>query len=281
MKKNIILAFAAAASLSLASWGLIGHRAVGKIAENHLTPKAKTAIQDLLGTESLADVSTWADDYRAIPAYKYTTPWHYMNLPLGLDYKQFQVKVNGLGTENVYAALQRCEQDLLSPGIPKEDKVKALKFIVHLVGDLHQPMHISRAEDQGGNTIQLNYKGKGTNLHSVWDSRILDHQGLSYEQVAEKYDHVRPRQIKQWQQDPLMKWIWESYVISSKLYAEIDTMKSNTITDKYYDAHLPIVQQRVEQAGVRLAGVLNMIFSGAPINSSVMAPPPVAEISPK
>ena len=277
MKKYFLTAMVAICSLALISWGVTGHRAVGKIAENHLSPKAKAAVQDLLGNESLADVSTWADELRSKPEFKYTTPWHYMNLPLGLNYQQFEQKVNGLGTENVYAALKKCEQELLSPVASREDKIKDLKFIVHFVGDLHQPMHISRAEDQGGNTIQLSYNGKGTNLHSVWDSKLLDTQGLTYEQVAEKYDHVSAAQIKQWQREPLMKWIWESYGISSKLYAEIDVMNGRSINDSYYQAHLPIVQQRIEQAGVRLAGVLNEIFKGGPVNSAIIPPPPMAD----
>jgi hypothetical protein len=136
-----------------------------------------------------------------------------------------------------------------------------LKFIVHFVGDLHQPMHISRAEDKGGNTIQLNYEGQGTNLHSLWDTKLLEHEGLTYEQLAGKYDHASPAQIRKWQNDPLIQWIWESYSISSRLYAEIDSMKGRSIDESYYKAHIPIIRERIEQAGIRLAGVLNQLFA--------------------
>lgn len=244
----------------LISWGVTGHRTIGKIAENHLSTKAKAAVRELLGSESLADVSTWADEVRSQPEMKRTGPWHYLDLPLGLSYPEFQKQVEGMTVENVYSALLKCEHELTSPEMTREQKVQALKFIVHFVGDLHQPMHVSRAEDKGGNTIQLNYEGQGINLHSLWDTYLLEHQGLSYEQLAEKYDHVSEQQIKQWQSDPLMKWIWESYQISSKLYAEVDAMKGRSIDETYYKAHIGIIGTRIQQAGIRLAGVLNELF---------------------
>jgi len=264
-KQLSVLVLLFAASVFLISWGVTGHRTIGKMAENHLSPQAKAAVTDLLGGASLADVSTWADEVRNQQEYRHTSGWHFLNLPLGLSYAAFQQQVAGMGPDNVYGALLNEEAALANPATPREAKIEALKFIVHFVGDLHQPMHISRAEDKGGNTIQLNYEGMGTNLHSLWDTKLLEHQGLSYEQLAEKYDHPSPAQIKQWQADPLMLWIWESYTISSKLYSEVDAMKSRSIDDSYYQAHLPIIQERIEQAGIRLAGVLNATFKNGAV----------------
>lgn len=247
-------------SLILVSWGKTGHRTIGQLAGSHLTPKAQAAVKDLLGNESLADVSSWADEVRGQEAYKKTGSWHFLNLPLGLSYPEFQKAVTAMTEDNVYSALLKVESTLKDPNATKESKAEALKFVVHFVGDLHQPMHISRAEDKGGNTIQLNYEDKGTNLHSLWDTKLLEHQGLTYEQLATKYDNVPAKQIKQWQSDPLMKWVWESYEISSQLYAEVDAMNSRTIGDAYYQKHLPQIEVRIQQAGIRLAGVLNEIY---------------------
>jgi hypothetical protein len=116
-------------------------------------------------------------------------------------------------------------------------------------------MHVSRAEDKGGNTIQVQFDGRGTNLHSVWDSKLIDHSGLTYVQMAKQYDTATPEQIKQWQSDEIMKWLYESYEISSRLYKEVES--NNKLDDAYYDAHMPIVKQRIEMAGIRLATVLN------------------------
>jgi hypothetical protein len=264
MNKRIFLSLSVLllSAIVLISWGVTGHRTIGKIAENHLTPKAAAAVRELLGTATLADVSTWPDEVRSQPEYRHTAPWHYLNLPLGLSYADFQTRVQGMTQENVYSALLQQEQVLGSSTSLRQEKIEALKYIVHFVGDLHQPMHVSREEDKGGNTIQVNYEGQGTNLHALWDSKLIDHQGLTFEQMAEKYDHVSAVQVKAWQSDPLIKWIWESYEVSSKLYAEIDALNNRTIDDSYYQAHIGIIQERIEKAGVRLAGVLNQIFAG-------------------
>jgi hypothetical protein len=260
MRKLLFLAAALVLSAALLSWGVTGHRTVAKIAETHLNPGAKAAVHELLGDTTLADVSSWPDEVRSQPAYRHTGPWHYLDLPLGLSYADFEAKVKGMTQENVYSALQQQEQVLGSSSSTRQQKVEALKFVVHFVGDLHQPMHVSREEDKGGNTIQLNYDGKGTNLHALWDSKLIDHQGLTFEQMAATYDHATAAQIKQWQSDPLMQWLWESYQASTKLYAEVDSMKTRAIDDSYYQAHIAIIQDRIEKAGIRLAGVLNGIF---------------------
>lgn len=253
-------------SLLISSWGVVGHRAIGQIAENHLTPAAKTAVTALLGTESLADVSIWADQLRMKEEFKYTTPWHYINLPLGLNHAGFKTRVMGM-KDNVYSAMLAQEQILTDKNSSREKKAEALKFIVHFVGDLHQPMHISRAEDQGGNTIQLNYDGKGTNLHSLWDTNLIAHQGLTYQELAAQLDSVPPKAAHRWNRQPLINWLWESYQISSKLYAEVDQMKDRKLNDNYYADHLPVVEIRLQQAGLRLAGLLNELFKNGVADS--------------
>jgi len=275
MMKQPFFTWAAAAllCLTLLSWGVTGHRTIGRIAANHLSPSAKAAVHDLLGSQTLADVSNWADEVRSTPDYKATGPWHYIDLPLGLGYRDFSIKVEGMTEPNAYIALLGMEHDLNDPNASRDQKIVALKFVVHIVEDMHQPMHVSRAEDKGGNTIQVNYDGKGTNLHALWDSKLIDHQGLTDEQMTLSYDHIPPATIKQWQQDPVMQWIWESYQISTKLYAEAAQMKNHTIPDGYYESHLPIVKERIQKAGIRLAGLLNTIFKDYPVDGGPLKGP--------
>jgi hypothetical protein len=260
--KHFFSFFLLSTSLFLISWGYTGHRTIGLIAENNLNLKAKATIKNLLGDTSIADACTWADDARREPQFKETGNWHFLNLPLGLNFQDFKKYVDTIGKDNVYSALINAEQILKDKKSTREQQVHSLKFLMHFVGDLHQPMHISRAEDKGGNTIQLNYEGKGTNLHSLWDTKMLEHQGLTYAQLAAKYSQVAPADIKQWQKDPLIIWIWESYQISSQLYAEVDAMGKRVIDDEYYQKHLPVVEKRIQQAGIRLAGLLNQIYPG-------------------
>lgn len=163
----------------------------------------------------------------------------------------------------MYSAILAQEKVLKGENSTREQKVNALKFLVHFIGDAHQPMHISRAEDKGGNTIQLQYDNKGTNLHSLWDSRLIDNEGLSYSELAGKVDQASPELIKQAENTNPLTWVWESYQISSKLYPEIE--KNNKLGEDYYKAHIEIVNERLELAGLRLAAVLNAVFKNAVI----------------
>ncbi len=261
MKRFLPFALLIAISIALISWGVVGHKTVATIAENHLTTRSQTVVKYLLGDTTLADIASWADQVLREPEYKNTAPQHYLNLPLGLSYNDFQKAVISKTESNVYQAVGSNVAVLKDPKSTKEERAIALKFLVHFVGDLHQPMHISRKEDKGGNTIQVQYEGKGTNLHSLWDSKLIGTEGKTFNQMAVDYDKATPAKIKQWQGDSLIKWLWESYQISSRLYAEIEI--NNKLNDAYYNKYIGIVHERIEMAGVRLAGLLNEIFASA------------------
>ncbi len=247
------------AILALVSWGNVGHRTIATIAQNHLTANARAGIRKLIGDTSLADVSNWADEVRsANPAFASTAPWHYINLSLGYNYQQFTDAVKNAKAPNVYTALQKCEADLKSDTTTARYRAIALKFIVHLVGDAHQPMHVSRAEDQGGNLISVTFNGNPTNLHSLWDSGLLRQHPMTVDMLVDDYDKATPEQIARWQSDDTMKWLYESYLISEQIY--VDAAKNPRFTDNYYRTAIPIVQKRILQGGIRLAGVLNNIY---------------------
>lgn len=234
------------------SWGVVGHKTVADIAYNHLTPQAKSAVAQLLGNESMADVASWADEILGQADYKATAPDHYLNLPLGLSHDAFVSNVQGQENRNVYKALQHDADVLRDPTSTATEKTEALKFMIHFVGDMHQPMHVSRAADKGGNTIQVRYEDKGTNLHTLWDSKLLQHGGLNDMQLAEKFDHVSDAQVTAWQKTPVIDWAWESYQVATQLYADVEKPKGNFIGDAYYNKYMPVIQQRIQQAGIIL-----------------------------
>lgn len=147
------LVFISILSIALISWGAKGHRAVATIAEKHLTANTAKVVSVYLKGENMADVSTWADENRD----KTTAPWHYLNLPLGLSYEQFAEAVSKQGNDNVYSAILKVEANLKDKALSPEQKNESLKYLIHLIGDAHQPMHVSRAEDKGGNTIQVRF----------------------------------------------------------------------------------------------------------------------------
>jgi len=259
MKKKILFAVMfVATSLGLISWGVIGHRAIGQIAENHLNPKAKAAVVRILGTESLAMVSTYPDEVRPYKQFAYTAPWHYVNLPDGLDYAQFSAQLKALDKPNIYKAMMQCIADLKNPAKTKEEHVFALKFLVHLVGDIHQPMHTGHSEDSGGNDIKVTLMRKEQNLHGLWDSGLINYAGLSYLELAQACDVAAKAEVKSWSKDDVAKWAYESYAISRDLYAE--AAKNSEFDYDYYPKHADIVKKRLAQAGIRLAAILNEIY---------------------
>jgi len=252
MRKYVFGALAMSGALLLVSWGFKGHQAVAAIAQKHLTSNTAYVVSAYLGGQSMAEVSTWADENRN----RQTAPWHFLNMPLGLNHEQF-VKAVSQSDGNVYSAIVKVEAQLKDKSLSTEQKHEALKYLIHLVGDAHQPMHISRKEDKGGNTIQLRFEDKGTNLHSLWDSKLIDHENSA--DIAKDYDTATPAEIRKWQSDSPMEWIWESYQISSQLYAEIKP--GQNIDEAYYKKYIPVIRQRIDQAGIRLAGELNKLFN--------------------
>jgi len=259
MKKYFVIASLFAISFVLISWGDKGHKAVGLIAQNHLTPQAAASIKALLGHESLADVANYADDMRNEPGMRVTAPWHYLNLPSGYTFEQFAEAVHTASKEGtVYTAILDCERTLENPEKSRTQKTYALKLLVHFVGDSHQPMHVSHVEDLGGNKTAVKFMGQGENLHGLWDYVLIDYEGLNPKQMAEKYDTATDVQIKQWQNDAVIKWLYESYVISNELYKEAEA--DPDFKQDYYDTHIELLHQRILKAGIRLAGVLNRIY---------------------
>ncbi|UOG72929.1 S1/P1 nuclease [Hymenobacter tibetensis] len=242
--------------LHLWAWGVDGHRAIGKIAENHLSRRTKKEIQKLLGTETLPLVSTWPDEIRYYPEFKETAPWHYVNTASGLNHDQYVQQLKAQTEPNAYSALITQLGILKDSKKTQPERLAALKFVVHIVGDVHQPLHAGHAEDKGGNDIKLKYRGKDTNLHSLWDSGLLDYQGLTYTEIAGQYEHhLRGQQVKAWQKDAPEQWLWESYQASEKIYG--DAPANGDVDYKYYPAHAELMKLRIEQAGVRLAAILN------------------------
>ncbi|MGI4741920.1 MAG: S1/P1 nuclease [Janthinobacterium lividum] len=261
MKKFLLaLALLAARPLGSWAWGVEGHRAVGLIAEHHLTEKARRQVVALLGTQTLALVSTQPDEMRYLPEYKETAPWHYVNTALGLGHDEYLQAVKGQANPNAYNVLLLKIKEMRDPAKTREQRAEALIFVVHLVGDVHQPMHTGRAEDKGGNDIKLTYRGKDTNLHSLWDSGLIDYQGLTYTEMGQQYDAAVPAPLlKNWQaaQDPA-EWLFESYTAATQLYAE--AAQNPNLDYRYYPAHADMMKQRLQQAGIRLAAVLNEAF---------------------
>lgn len=240
---------------SLRAWGREGHRTIALIAQKNLSRKAEAQVKELLGDKTMADVASWADEVRNQPEYKGTGPWHFVNLPLGYGYGEFEKQLKAITEANAYQALTDNLRILQDKKQPREKRVDALKFVVHLVGDIHEPMHVSRAEDKGGNDIQLQFQGEGTNLHRLWDSGLLRAQGLPDDRLAADLDHPDHTTRLSWENAAPEQWLFESYLLSTQQYAEAST--GTKLDTPYYAAHIEQVRVRLQQGGIRLAKLLN------------------------
>ncbi|MBT2557652.1 S1/P1 nuclease [Hymenobacter sp. ISL-91] len=242
--------------LHLWAWGADGHRAIALIAEHHLKRSARQQVQQLLGTENMALVSTWPDEIRYYPEGKETGPWHYVNSPSGLDHAQYLTELRTNVGPNAYTALQTQMAIMADKSKTTAQRRDALKYVIHIVGDIHQPLHTGHAEDKGGNDVKLKFRGRDTNLHGLWDSGLLDYQGLTYTEMAQQYNSgISRSDVRRMQAAEPAEWLWESYQASELLYPL--TPNGTEVKYDYYPAHSMLMRQRIQEAGVRLAGVLN------------------------
>jgi hypothetical protein len=151
-------------------------------------------------------------------------------------------------------------RELKDPKLGADKKSLYLRMLIHIAGDLHQPMHVGHTEDQGGNAIKVDWFGKPANLHSVWDEHLIEYQQLSYTEYAKAINHTTLAQRTGWQKATLADWITESYVIADGLYKEID-QSGGKLSYRYNFDHIKTLDERLLQGGVRLAGILNQVFN--------------------
>lgn len=256
MKISIILLFLVTnfAFANDTYWSKTGHRVVGEVAEQHLTKKAKRAISELLEGESLAAVANFGDEIKSDRAYRKFSAWHYVNIPFGKTYAEIEKNEYG----DLVQGVNTCLEIIKDKNSSKEDKAFYLKFLVHLIGDLHQPMHVGREEDKGGNDIQLQWFGSGTNLHRVWDSNLINENGMSFTELASEYPKMSKQQIKFLQDGSLLDWVEESHLLAEKLYASVEP--GEKLSYRYSYDWWDTAANQLQKGGVRLAAVLNEAF---------------------
>ena len=235
-------------------WGKTGHRAVGEIAENYLDRKAKRKINELLNGHSLAFVSNYGDEIKSDRSYNAFNPWHYVNFPFGSQYETVTKNKRG----DIIMGIETSIQYLKDENSSNEDKVFYLKMLVHLVGDLHQPLHIGLEEDKGGNDFQVRWFGKGTNLHVVWDSSLLGYFGMSYTEIAANRNNLSKAEVETIKQGSVLDWAYDSRILCEDIYE--NTKTGEKLGYGYAYRYMDTVRSQLHKGGIRLAGLLNDIF---------------------
>lgn len=272
MKARLFVTAAAAAIALIPSpalaWGKTGHRVVAAIADAQLSGLARAHIKEILGSaESLDEAANWPDEMRSAPTQfwqKTATPWHFVTLN-GVLYDHAPSEGDAL------EALQRYTATLRDPNASLADKQLALRFVVHLVGDLHQPLHVGKCCDKGGNEVKVKWFGRDLNLHSVWDSALVDDEQLSFTEMTAKLQrHMSNDDVIAWWDINPREWISESAQIRETLYPATRPKGAKgkkgepavpELSYAYVYKFTPVMEQRLKQAGVRLAAYLNAVYA--------------------
>ena len=249
-----IVLFSSSSLTASEDWGKTGHRTMGEIATKHLSKKAAKKISALLGGESLAFVSTYADEIRSDDAYRKYAPWHYVSFPFGARYEDTPKNKKG----DIIVGIQNCIDVLKDATSSQKDKEFYLRMLVHFIGDLHMPLHVGLKEDRGGNSFKVKWFGKQTNLHSVWDTKIIEGYEMSYTELTSNVDALSKKEIQTIQSGAVTDWMYESRALCEDVYAH--TNVGDNLGYKYMYRYVNVTRKQLQKAGLRLAGILNQIY---------------------
>lgn len=235
-------------------WSKTGHRAVGQIAQQHLTKKTERALNSLLEGHDLAFVANFADEIKADRSFSKFSPWHYVNFPA--DKKYTEVSPSPYG--DLVVGIETCIEVVKNRNSSEADKVFYLKMLIHLVGDLHQPMHVGRLEDKGGNDLQVRWFGEGTNLHRLWDKDLINSYGMSYTELAATMPKLSKKEVRSIQEGTVYDWVEESQELANELYDSVEV--GEQLGYQYNYKYNALLLQQLHVGGLRLAKVLNDLF---------------------
>ncbi len=243
--------------------GEYGHRLASKITEAHLSQPTREALRAIAGDSDLAALALWADKIRGNPAWSKSKYWHYINVEDGESIAAHKHVPEG----DILLALNDARSQLQDKRLPPQQRRQALAFFVHFVQDLHQPLHVGRAADRGGNRIKIRWLGerKQRNLHWAWDTGLLLDDRLTVEQHAQILGQLSPRQIALWKKGSFTDWAKESMALRPQVY-EFGPAKQGAVIvldQAYADRNRPILEKRLAMSAIRLADQLNRIFDPA------------------
>lgn len=240
-------------------WGVTGHRVVAQIAQDHLSKKARKKLRKLIGPESLQQWANWPDFIKSDTTWNMASKWHYVNIPGGMNKDQFIAALKNLPGENLYTQIKSMLAQIRDENLSSEKRQIALRFLIHFVGDLHQPLHVGREADQGGNRIKVTWFDKETNLHSVWDNSLVEFQQYSFSEYAKTLDIIDKGNAEVWENSSLEDWFYESYELANKVYASVPA--DGKLGYKYNFIFKEDLDRQLLKGGLRLAKLLKEIWN--------------------
>jgi hypothetical protein len=238
------------------AWGVEGHRIVALIAERHLTPAAAAAVKRLLaadGATRLADVASWADDWRE--THRETGPWHHVDIPL--EAAGYDPARDCPHDACVIAQIRRFARDLADTSRPNGEREQALKFLIHLVGDVHQPLHAADHHDNGGGDVRVIYDGRPSNLRRIWDVELVRAASGVAGGEAVLVDQLDSTPADTPDIEPVA-WANEAHGLAANVaYPNLPDDRGEDLSGDYTIAVTPVVNEQLRRAGLRLAATLN------------------------
>lgn len=256
MKKNITICFLVGLLFvpqAVWGWGLIGHRVIGELAQKKMSPITRKNVDAVLKHANVAMVANWGDFVRSDDKYKDQDVWHYKDIAANMSREDFNkeavTKNNGELIFRVQELIAKLKKD---PN--NEDN---LKMLIHLIGDMHMPLHMGRPDDKGGNSVRLTWQGRNISIHALWDEALIEFQKLSYTEYADHLFRTRVVKVNPFQPDSVLNWAWGTYQTAQKVY---DSAPEAENQYKYNYKYIGLVEDRLAQAGAHLASVLNYIY---------------------
>lgn len=273
--KTFIAALVLMSSSAVFAWGNTGHRVVGEIATRFLNVDTLVKVHKILKGQSLAHVATWPDEIKSDPAtYQNTFNWHYTTWQS--DAAEHTESDENSTTGFLLKSINEQLAVLRDPKATDDQKAFSLKFVVHLVGDIHMPLHVGNGTDQGGNFCKVTYMGKPYNLHSLWDEGMLEFTNLSFTEIVKFVSEGKTvEEVKAIKNGSIVDWALESKNIVPTLYPldivpspepmsvrtyckkEVLPEEMPKLSYEYAYKFLPVVERRLYEAGVRLGMLLN------------------------
>src|ERR1035437_610216 len=242
-------------TISASAYDAVGHRIIADIAYDNLTDKARTQVDKILGKRGIVYEASWADEVRSDNKYAYSYQWHYQDLDDNMSSAAIKKLMDNPKAEgeHLFFAL-----DTLTTRLKKDkNDAEALKFLVHFVGDLHQPLHLGRKDDKGGNKVDMNWFGRKTNLHSIWDGALIESEKMSYSEFSRYLmDKFEPRKAE-FKKYSLLQSVEAVYAVRNAIYS-YDT--SDTSNYHYVYSFAGKRDEMLYRGGIQLANILNAIF---------------------
>jgi hypothetical protein len=251
------------------AFGGLGHRTAGLLAERELCPAARSEVADLGDGKSLGEIGLWADTVRGDPAWERAVPWHYINFPdlppgAGLDQARAAIDAfHHIPEGDVLTAIAHFTATLADRSLPREQRSEALRFVVHFVVDVHQPVHVSREADGGGTEVQVRIGDDVRSLHGFWDTTVFNRRGVAPERFAEELEASFEAVPAARAHDPPEEWAAESLALRPTVYSFAPAEGPAILDDAYRRMAQRIAEERLVLAAARLAATLNGALCGA------------------